>query len=394
MTGKLRPCIVGLGQTEFSRRSGRSELQLALEAVVAAMSDAGLDVGDIDGLIRYTWDTTGEAALINALGLPHITYYSEVEYGGVNCCATLSHATAAIEAGLASCVVVYRSLNARSGTRFGRGERHIEIDGANGIVVSSELPADEYTAPFGLLAPAQFHALYARRYFTQYGIDDALGTAMLGSVAVTQRRFANKNPRALFYDRTLSTEEYRDARIIAEPLRLYDLCLETDGAMALVVVSAELASRLASRPVEILAATQAAREHTLPMALYDDSLHALAPEGAAQDLFGRAGVRPDEIDVAEIYDATSILVPIALEDFGFVDRGSAVRFLTAGENDLGGKLPVNTHGGLLSEGYFHGLNTIGEAVRQLRGESPNQVSNAQTAFVTCRGASSAVLARR
>ncbi len=387
-----RPQIVGLGQTEFSRNSGRTELRLALEAILAALVDAGLEAGDIDGLVRYTWDQTGEAALVAALGLERVTYYSEVEYGGVNCCATLAHAAAAIEAGLASCIVIFRSLNARSGVRFGRGERHLQVNGDEGIVTGRELPADEYTAPFGLMAPSQYHALYARRYLAHYGISDDRGAAMLGNVAVTQRDFANNNPRALFHDRPLTMDEYLGARMVASPLRLYDVCLETDGAMAIVVMSAERASRLTRRGVEILAAAQFVHEHSIPMLLYARSLDSLVPERAGADLFGRAGVTPKDINVAEIYDATSILVPLALEDFGFVGRGEAVDLLITGENRLDGRLPINTHGGLLSEGYFHGLNTIGEAVRQLRGESPNQVPDARLAFVTVRGASSAILA--
>jgi acetyl-CoA acetyltransferase len=388
-----RPCIVGLGQTEFSLNSGRSELRLALEAILQAVADAGLEVADIDGFIRYTWDSTSEAALVSALGLKHATFYSEVQYGGVNCCAALAHASAAIDAGLASCVVIYRSLNARSGTRFGRAERHVSVQGDEGTVISSELPADQYTAPFGLLAPAHYHAFYARRFFSEYAMTDEQGTRMLGSVAVTQRAYANNNPHALLRDRALTMDEYQTSRMIAAPLRLYDLCLETDGAMALVVVSADRASRLTQRSVEILAAAQFVHAHSIPMLLYAESLHSLVPERAARDLFGRAGVVSDDIDVAEIYDATSILVPIALEDFGLVGRGEAADFLEQGGNRLDGKLPINTHGGLLSEGYFHGLNTIGEAVRQLRGNSPNQVADARVAFVTVRGTSSAILAR-
>jgi acetyl-CoA acetyltransferase len=397
MASKVRrrsPCIIGLGQTEFSVRSGRSELQLALEAITAAVGDAGLDVGDIDGLIRYTWDTTSEATLINVLGLRSVRYHSLVNYGGIGCCATLAHAAAAIDAGIASCVLIYRSLNARSGVRFGRAERHLEVREGGAVVNSDELPSGPFTAPFGLLAPAQYHALYARRYFAEYGIDDQRGCSMLGEIAVTQRAFANENPRALFHDRPLTHEMYQGSRMIAEPLRLYDVCLETDGAMALLVASPELAARAAPPPVEILAAGQAAAVSTLPMVLYSDSLHSLAPEWAGRDLFGRAGLAPQDVDVAAIYDATSILVPIALEDFGFVERGGAAEFVLSGQTGRGGSLPTNTHGGLLSEGYFHGLNTIGEAVRQLRRESFNQVPDAATAFVTVRGASSALLGRR
>lgn len=388
----MKTSIVGIGQTEFSKNSGRSELRLALEAILAALEDAGLEVNDIDGLVRYTWDHTTEAAIMNALGLPKLNYYGETEFGGVNCCGAVAQASAAIQAGLASCIVFYRTLNARSGVRYGRGERILSEEDGQLVNRQPEPPGDVYSAPFGLLVPGQHHALYAQAYKGHYGLTDEQFTDMLGSVAVTQRAYANNNPRALLRDRTLSMEEYRAGRVITEPLRIYDYCLETDGALALVIVSQERARAMSAKAVDVLAAGQYVHPGSVPMYLYADKTYSLVPEEAGEQLFGRAGLSPSDIDVAMLYDATSMMVPLALEDFGFIGRGEAHDFMTSGGNGPSGKLPVNTHGGLLSEGYFHGLNTIAEGVRQLRGESPNQV-DAETAFVTLRGASSMVLGR-
>jgi acetyl-CoA acetyltransferase len=388
----MKTSIVGIGQTEFSKYSGRSELQLALEAILAAIEDAGLEIKDIDGLVRYTWDQTTEAAIVNALGLPFLKYYGETEFGGVNCCGAVAQASAAIESGLASCVVFYRALNARSGVRFGRGERVLVEEGNWLISRQFEPPGDVYSAPFGLLVPGQHHALYAQSYKAKYGLDENRMTDLLGSVAVTQRAYANNNPRALLRDKPLSMDDYRSGRVISTPLRVYDYCLETDGAMAMVIVSSRRARSMNLKAVDVLAAGQFIYPGSAPMLLYSTLTHSLAPEVVAEELFAKAGVNAAEIDVAQLYDATSVMVPIALEDFGFVGRGEALDFLTTGGNGPNGRLPVNTHGGLLSEGYFHGLNTIGEAVRQLRGESANQVK-AETAFVTLRGASSMVLGR-
>ncbi|MDV4168726.1 thiolase C-terminal domain-containing protein [Rhodovulum sp. FJ3] len=388
----MKTSIVGLGQTEFSKNSGRSELRLATEAILAAMADAGLEVNDIDGLVRYTWDNTTEAAIVNALGLPSLKYYGETEFGGVNCCGAVAQASAAIEAGLASCIVFYRTLNARSGVRYGRGERILSEEDGRLINRQPEPPGDIYSAPFGLLVPGQHHALYAQSYKGHYGLSDDQFTDMLGSVAVTQRAYANNNPNALLRDKPLSMDDYRAGRVITEPLRIYDYCLETDGAMAMVIVSRERARSMGVKAVDVLSAGQYIYPGSVPMFLYAPVTHTLAPPEAGEDLFGKAGLKPSDIDVAGIYDATSMMVPLALEDFGFIGRGEAHQFLTSGGNGPNGALPVNTHGGLLSEGYFHGLNTIAEMVRQLRGESPNQV-DAETAFITLRGASSMILGR-
>jgi acetyl-CoA acetyltransferase len=257
----------------------------------------------------------------------------------------------------------------------------------------AEPPGDVYSAPFGLLVPGQHHALYAQSYKEHYGLDDDTFAEMLGSVAVTQRAYASRNPRALLRDRPLSMDDYLAGRMISTPLRVFDYCLETDGAMAMVIVARERARSMRAKAVDVLAAGQYVFPGSVPMLLYAPTSHRLAREEVGAELFAKAGVAVSDVDVALIYDATSMMVPMSLEDFGFVGRGEAADFLRSGGHGPGGGLPVNTNGGLLSEGYFHGLNTIAEAVRQLRGESPNQVDGAETAFVTLRGASSMVLGR-
>jgi len=385
--------IVGIGQTEFSTRSGRSELRLALEAIKAAIADAGLALGDIDGFVRYTWDNNSEAMLTTSLGLRNVRYYGEVEHGGVNCCGAVAQAADAIMAGRASCVVVYRALNARSGTRYGRADRYFQASGGDTLVSLREPPGDIYTAPFGLLVPTQFHAMYARRYMHEYGLDEDGLTQMLGAIAVTQREYANRNPRAMLHDRELTLEQYRAARMIAEPLRLFDVCLETDGAMALVMVATDSGRSFPKPPVEVLAGSQHLRRFSAPMLLYNDDLHVCSPPEVASELYARAGVSAADIDVAMLYDATSILVPMALEAFGLTEPGGSHEFFTSGQNRIGGRVPINTNGGLLSEGYFHGLNTIAEGVRQIRGDSHNQRDGARVALITVRGASSLILGR-
>ena len=348
----MKTSIVGLGQTEFSKNSGRSELKLATAAILAALEDAGLEVNDIDGLVRYTWDHTSEATIVNALGIPALKYYGETEFGGVNCCGAVAQASAAIEAGLASCVVFYRALNARSGVRFGRGERILDERDGELISRQPEPPGDIYSAPFGLLVPGQHHALYAQAYAGHYGLDDEDMIQLLGSVAVTQRAYANNNPRALLWDRKLTLDDYRAGRVISTPLRVYDFCLETDGAMAMVIVSRKRARSLNAKTVDVLAAGQHIFPGSVPIYLYGPRTYSLAPEAVGNELFGKAGVSRSDIDVAMIYDATSMIVPIALEDFGLIGRGESLDFYKSGQTGPGGALPVNTHGGQLSEGLF------------------------------------------
>jgi acetyl-CoA acetyltransferase len=390
-TLRRRAAVVGIGHTDYTTKSGRTEWQLAVEAVRAAVADAGLAASDVDGVIRYSADEVNEAMLGEVLGLD-LRYHSQVGFGGQSAAAVVGHAAAAIAAGLASVVVCYRSLNGRSGMRYGRAERRIASGDGDELVVASGrmAPQGAFAGPYGLLAPGQVMALWAQRYAHEAGIGaDELGAA-LATIAVTQRGFANRNPDAIMRDKVLDLDTYYASRYISEPLRLFDFCLETDGAAALVVAHPDIA-RDASRPAWILAAQQALREES--MELYTELGNGPDHRRRAAELFADAGVQPSDVRVAALYDASTIMVLLSLEGYGFVEPGSAWRHLRDHGMGLDAPLAVNTAGGHLSEGYVHGFNHLLEAVRQIRGDSPNQVAGADVVLMGAAGASGVIFGR-
>jgi acetyl-CoA acetyltransferase len=386
-----RVSIVGVGQTRFSSDSHCTEESLAIEASLNALEDAGLSIDDIDGLICYTYDSTKESDFVTALGLKRIVYFGQMGYGGAGSCAGIGHAAAAIASGQATCVLCYRGLNGRSGVRYGRADYLLSAEDATPTARGTSPLGGVFTGPYGLLAPGQIMAMWGRRYMHQFGISDDQMAEMLASVVLAQRGYAQQNPNAMTYGNTLTFTDYLSSRMLAEPLRLYDFCRETDGGCAVVLTTRDRATMLRQTPVRILAAQQCQFPHSLPSPLYVDDLTQLVPTDAASALFGRAGIEPGDVDVAAVYDATSVQVILTLENFGFCERGGGGEFVRAGEILIDGRLPTNTHGGLLSEGHIHGLNSVIEAVKQMRGTSFNQVPGAQVAFVTAR-ASSLILA--
>lgn len=372
-----RCAIAGIGATEFSTNSGRSTLTLATEASLAAIADAGLRPIDIDGIVRCDMDDVRTSDLIHTLGLDDIAYLGENGPGGVAPSAMVGQAVGAILSGQASAVLVYRSLNGRSGRRYGAAAASTEqpVVGGNGTY-------DEYWVPYGLLSPGQAFALMARRHMIEFGTT----SEQLAHIPLACRRRANANPAAQMHHRAMTLDDYLGARMIADPLRLFDFCLETDGANAVVVTSAERARDLAQPPALIRAVAQASLPAIQPGNFYSvlmrDSLTTLPAAPVARRLFERAGLGPEEIDVAQLYDCFSITVLLQLEDYGFCAKGEGGPFVAAGNVELGGSLPINTAGGHLSEGYIHGMNHIVEGVRQIRGTSTNQVVGAQTCLVT------------
>ncbi|MCK7623263.1 lipid-transfer protein [Streptomyces sp. RS10V-4] len=361
-----RAAIVGIGATEFSKDSGRSELTLAVEAVQAALADAGLTPADADGLVTFTMDTNPEITVAQAAGMGELTFFSRVHYGGGAACATVQQAALAVTAGLADVVVCYRAFNERSGRRFGAGVQRREP--------SAEGTALGWNLPFGLLTPASWVAMAARRYLHTYG----LAPEVFGHVAVTDRRYAATNPAAYFHGKPITLADHAASRWIAEPLRLLDCCQETDGAQALVVTSAERARDLPHPPALITAAAQGAgRAQEQMTSFYRDDLTGLPEMGVvARQLWRTSGLAPADIDVAILYDHFTPFVLMQLEEFGFCGRGEAADLVAAGT------LPLNTHGGQLGEAYLHGMNGLAEAVRQLRGTSPNQVPGPAHVLVT------------
>jgi acetyl-CoA acetyltransferase len=370
-----RCAVVGIGQTDYSRNSGRSDLTLATQAALAAIADAGLAPGDIDGIVRCDMDTVRQVDLIDVVGMPNVTYWADVGPGGVAAAAMVGQAVAAILSGQATSVLVFRELNGRSGPRYGLSSATSQRVGGAGSY-------DELYLPYGLLTPGQVFALFAQRHMSEFGTKPE----QLARIPLACRARANANPLAQMHDRPLTLDDYLASRMISSPLRLFDFCLETDGACALVVTSAERAADLPQPPALVRAVAQATIPNPQPGLMYPvlarpDITH-LPATAAAEVLYRRAGLGPADIDVAQLYDCFSITVLLQLEDWGFCAKGEGGEFVESGAIDLGGSLPINTGGGHLSEGYIHGLNHVVEGVRQIRGTSTSQVEGAETCLVT------------
>lgn len=372
-----KTAIVGIGATEFSQNCGRSELRMALEAILDAVEDAGIKVEDIDGMVNYTMDTAEQIEVVRSLGIPNLSFFSKVPYGGGASCGTVAQAVAAIEAGLATTVVCYRSIRDASGpVTYGDFE-------------PTRVSGDTYMGmyhPYGLLTPVSWVAMFAQRYNYKYGIKDG----QFAPVSLVNRENANRNPNAIFYNRTLSLEEYNDSPINVAPLRRHDCCLSTDGAVAIIVTTADRAKHLKHRPAYISGAVQGMSTNGEVMTSYTREDIATLPEVEEYGklLFEMARITPKDINVAQFYDAFSPLVPMQLEALGFVKKGEGVDYIEGGDRiRRDGELPINTSGGLMSEGYIHGMNLIAEGVRQVRGTSTTQIDDVEYSLVTGGSAS-------
>jgi acetyl-CoA acetyltransferase len=366
-SGTSKAAIVGVGQTEFSKNSGRSELQLAAEAVKAAIDDAGLRPSDIDGFVTFTQDENDELDLMRSVGIPQARWASRTPFGGSGSAATAQHAAAAVISGMADAVVIYRAFNERSGRRFGQPA---EIQLA---------PSNLYL-PFGLDTPAKMYSLWFQRYMDTYG----LSNVDFGLYSVQARKYAATNPRAWFYGRPITLDDHQNSRWIVEPiLRLLDCCQESDGGVALVVTTEQRARDLRHPVVRIAAASQGNLIHgsTLFNYYHPDIARFVEAESVAQQLYAASGLAPSDIDVATLYENFSPVVFYQLEAFGFCGPGEARDFIADGNIAIDGTIPVNTHGGLLGEGYIHGVNNIIEGVRQLRGTAANQVADAHSVLI-------------
>jgi acetyl-CoA acetyltransferase len=366
---KDHTAIVGVGQTAFAKGLPQSEKKLALEAILAALDDAGLDPSVVDGLSSYTLETTEEIEIARNLGTGDITFFSQVGYGGGAGCAVVGHAAMAVAAGQCNVAVAWRSRKrGAAGARPWAG-------------VANRVRGNmQWSRPWGLLRPVDEIAMLTRRYMHEYGAT----RDHLANVAVSVRRHANRNPAAMMHDKPLTHQMYLEGRWISEPLCLYDNCLESDGAGAVVITSAERAKDLKCAPVYLHGFSQSIPEQHQTMTNYfcDDPL--LGPAWAcARLLWSRADFGPADIDVAQLYDAFSPLIPLSLEGYGFCGRGEGGPFTENGNLEFDrGSLPTNTSGAGMSEAYVHGFNLIVEGVRQMRGESCSQVPGAETCLVT------------
>jgi acetyl-CoA acetyltransferase len=382
-----RAAITGIGFTPFSRNSGVPVDNLALQASIAAIGDAGLSPRDIDGVVSFSvGDSVPVRSVAQALGLDASNWYCDILGGGSYSCATIAQAAMAISLGLCRHVLVYRALNGRSGRRLGRFagaavEQPPRVEGAQ-----------QFTVPFGLLGPAHSYGMLARRHMIEYGTT----TEQFGHVAVTLRANAVRNERAIMRD-PITLEDHRASRWIAEPFRLLDCCQETDAACAMVLSRAELARDGPHAPVYIRSfAVGGSGAPDLPMDKYGD-FTTLFPAHIAPGLYARAGIDVGDIDLAALYDAFTFLVIAQLEDFGFCKKGEGGPFVEDGQIAPEGRVPVGTNGGLLSEGYIHGFNNVMETVSQLRGDAgARQLPRVEVALASGWGANvgSALVLRR
>ncbi len=366
--------IVGIGATEFSKNSGRSEMQLAVEAVTAALEDAGLDPQEVDGMSTFTMENNPENEILRLIGGRQLKFFSRTHFGGGAACAGILQAVLAIHAGICNTVVVYRALNERSGFRFGSGKL------ATGDPNSYETAHYGWYMPFGLMTPAAWTAMYARRYMHEYN----LCSEDLGRISVAARDFAATNPTAWFYKRPITLADHQASRWIAEPLRLLDCCQESDGAVAVVLSSTDRAQQLRHPPAVVRAAAQGATSDSQMMTSYYRDTITDLPEMAliAQQMYQAADMTAEDIQLAILYDHFTFFVLPQLEAFSFCPPGEAGQFVRDGHIARGGRLPVNTHGGQIGEAYIHGLNGVAEAVRQLRGSAANQIPGVRNVLVT------------
>ncbi len=374
MTSPLRDraAIVGIGQTEFSKHSGRSELQLACEAVKAALDDAGLSPADVDGMTTFTMDSNDEIEVARAVGIGDLTFFSRVPHGGGAAIGVLQQAVMAVATGVAETVVVYRAFNERSGRRYSAGI-------SEGIVTADLIHWSWYL-PFGLLTPASWVAMVAQRYMHETGCT----SGDLAQVAVSTRKHAVNNPGAFFYGKPLTIEEHQASRWIAEPLRLFDCCQESDGGCAQIVTTVERARDLEQRGAVIRGIGQAAAADQENMTSFYRPDITFLPEMdlVAKQVYEMSGLGPEDVDAAILYDAFTPIVLWQLESFGFCGRGEGKDFVKDGALEVGGRLPCNTNGGQLSEAYIHGMNGVNEGVRLIRGASGNQPAKNDHVLVT------------
>jgi acetyl-CoA acetyltransferase len=364
--------IAGVGYSQFSRRSGTSVLELAREATQAAIDDAGLTNADVDGIASYMLmdDSVLGQAVSSALALPELSFIVDLQLGGQAPCHLVQLAAMAVETGQARNVLVFRAMNGRSGPKVGT----MQFPGAGG----------RFRYPIGYEAYLMYVGMWASRFLYETGQDEH----DLAAVALAQREFVVHNERA-YLRSPLTLEEYLAQPRIADPYRMADCTIEVDGACAVLVTSLERARDGRHPPAVIASTAYSAGPHPgLDIGdhlLWEDYTRNYTSLLAGR-LFGRAGLSPSDVDFAEIYDCFTSTVLIGLEGLGLCGRGESGAFVRSGATRPGGSLPTNTHGGLLAEGYLHGMNTVAEAVLQIQGRGGDRQSPAHEVGVVTSGA--------
>jgi acetyl-CoA acetyltransferase len=370
MSLRDRAAVTGIGETAYTRGSGRSAISLSLEASLAAIADAGLSPRDIDGVIPMIGRGAIAEDVIANFGIEDLRFSAQIPLGGASPTAALQSAAAAIAAGLCRHVLLLIGRDAFPGSRA-----------ATRVHATPQFRmVGEFELPLGAVSPAQLYAPMARRHMELYGttIRD------FAEIAVTTRRHATLNERALMR-KPITIEDHHASRMISDPFRLLDCSQENDGGAAVVVSHADAAREL-GRPLVLISGVAEGHPQSPASITQRADITRLGIAKAAPRAFAMAGVQPADIDVAEIYDCFTYIVLCQIEDLGFCAKGGGSRFVREEGIGLDGKLPVNTHGGLLSQAHMAGMNHVVELVRQLRGQGgPAQVRDAEIGLVTGYG---------
>ncbi|MFD1851661.1 thiolase C-terminal domain-containing protein [Oceanobacillus bengalensis] len=366
-----RYAIVGVGESERSKNSGVTPLHLALDAAKAAISDAGLAAKDIDGFMSYNEnDSCTSHQLATNLGV-RPKYVKDILGGGSSTELLIADAISLIESGELNTVLIFRSMNGRSGSRMGGG-------GWDSNMLQQNIDGGSYIIPYGAASPGQWFGLFATRHMYETGITQE----HLGHVCVSFYEYAQRNPKAFFHGKPLTIDDYLNTPHLSYPFTKHDFCLESDEANAIIVTTAERARDCKQKPVYVMGMSS---RQCHPHSHYWSDLSQVASDYVAPEVYRSAGVKPEDIDVASIYDCFSWVVLRQLEAFGFAPRGEVGDFVAEGNLRIDGKLPTNTAGGMLSEGYTHGMNNVLEIVRQLRhqyGATDRQVNNCEIGIST------------
>jgi acetyl-CoA acetyltransferase len=352
-TLKDKYCIVGVGETEYSRNSGRTTRALAVEAIRKAILDAGLRPRDVDGMMSYQGnDSTTSNWVAPDLGI-RLNFYMDVFGGGSSTEALIGLAMGAIEAGMCNTVALFRSMNGYTETRIG------------GTGVRAAAPVrglDLAQRPFGMTSAGQNFALTFMRHMYEYGTT----SEQVAAVKVAHSKHASQNPKALMKER-VTVHDVVSSRWVVKPLHLLDCCLETDNATCLIVTSAERARDLRAKPVYVMGVAGRVSKPRTDFHWAHGPISRVAGYYAKDIVFGQAGITPDDVDITGSYDAFTFTTMLQLEEYGFCKKGEGGQYVSSGIIELGGKRPNNTSGGHLCEGYTHGMSMVIENVRQLRG---------------------------
>src|ERR687887_287087 len=352
--GNLRDryCIVGVGETDYSRDSGRTTRAMGVEAVKKAMEDAGLRPADIDGMLSYHGnDSTPSTAISADLGI-RLNFYMDVIGGGSSTEALVGLAMGVIEVGMCRTVAIFRSMN---------GYSEVRIGGTGARAATPVRGSDLATRPYGILSAGQNFAPTFMRHMYDYGTT----SAQVAHVKVAHSKHASNNPKALLKQR-VTVDDVLNSRWITKPLHLLDCCLETDNATCVIVTAAERAKDLKARPIYIMGVAGRVSKPRVDFHWVHGPISRVAGYYAKDIVFGQAGIGPEDVDITGSYDAFTFTTMLQLEEYGFCKKGEGGAYVSSGIIELGGKRPNNTSGGHLCEGYTHGMNMVIENVRQLR----------------------------